>query len=191
MRVYQFRHIRRAAMSIATLQPQPPSGVGTNMTTKKMLVGAFAASALIASPVQAHKPDGDHGKKGQGQERSEQAKTKRCEARTRTYVAHGSLVSHTLTKNADGSYDGTITVKVRSANKSGKAHKGTSQTYTLDDGKVVFGKGATGAAGERVKVKGTVTRKHKHCATTATSADPGPVTVKKVTIRAPKAASKS
>ena len=181
------------------------------MTKRQILLPAVLAAAVAAAPAQAHKPEGtdkpqhpaqakgpkaDHGSKGKGT-------AKRCAVRAWSYVAHGTVdAAPALTANPDGTYDGTLVVDVTRANHHGKAHKGTTQTYTLDDAKVKFAgtpdrnaDGKVDAAdvlpGDRVKVKGKITAKRKRCATTATDPATGVVTVKKVTFKAPKAAKPS
>ena len=104
-----------------------------------------------------------------------------CTPRNHGYEATGTLVSSALTKNADGRYDGTITVNVTKANH--KAPTG-SQSYTLDNAKVKFHHGVdplVPAVGSRVKIHGKITRLNKKCPTTGFTPT---VTVKKVDINA-------
>jgi hypothetical protein len=154
-------------------------------TTKKILLPAALVAALGAVPASAHdKPghakgpqDERHQPKPQAQQTPKHAK----KAKTRAYVAHGLIQAAALTKNADGTYDGTITVDVKRTNKHGRWSKGTSQTFTLDDVKVRFGGGDTEATpGDRVTVFGRVAKVKKAKAST----DTPPATTPVVTVRA-------
>ena len=81
-----------------------------------------------------------------------------CTPRNEGYNASGTLVSAALTPGTKkGHYDGTITVDVTRANH--RASTG-SQTYTLTDARVHFGKGVDStapAAGSRVRLHGRTT----------------------------------
>lgn len=81
-----------------------------------------------------------------------------CTPRNEGYNASGTLMSATLTPGTKkGHYDGTITVDVTRANH--KAATGT-QTYTLTDARVRFGKGVDSTApapGSRVRLQGKIT----------------------------------
>jgi hypothetical protein len=141
---------------------------------KLALVGALGAF-VVAVPAQADKPA--HPPKPA----HPAPKAPDCTPHNHGFKASGTLVSSALTKNADGTYDGTITVDVKKANH--KAPTG-SQTYTLDDAKVKFHHGVdplAPAAGSRVKIHGKITRLHKKCPTAGFTPT---VTVKKVDINA-------
>ena len=134
---------------------------------KLVVIGALGAFA-VAVPAQAEKP-------------AHPSKPRDCKPHNHGYKASGTLGSSALTKNADGTYDGTITVDVKKANH--KAPTG-SQTYTLDDAKVKFHHGVdplAPAAGSRVKVHGKITHVNKKCSTAGFTPT---VTVKKVDIDA-------
>jgi hypothetical protein len=100
------------------------------------------------------------------------------------YYGRGTLVSGTLTPGAKKDhYDGTLTVDVSRANH--KAPKG-SQTFTLMDARVRFGKGVTSTtltAGDRVVLHGKITVLPRKCDSTGFTSV---ITVRNVRIRAPK-----
>jgi hypothetical protein len=160
----------------------------------RILVSAVAIVAVAAVPALAKGPDSkpDHPAQAKGP-KAEKTHGKRCKTLKKAYVASGVVESAALTKNADGSYDGTLTVAVAKTNRHGRDHKGTSQTYTLDDARVSLpdadGNGTVDAAdaqpGQTAKVIGKITvPRKKHCDTTGFAAT---VTVRKVTLRAPAA----
>jgi hypothetical protein len=167
----------------------------------RILVSAVAIIAVAAVPALAQGPDSkpDHPAQAKGPQTGKstdakaKAKAKRCKTLKKAYVASGVVEAAALTKNADGTYDGTLTVAVAKTNRHGKDHKGTSQTYTLDDARVSLpdadGNGTVDAAdalpGQTAKVIGKITvPRKKHCDTAGFTAT---VTVRKVTLRAPAA----
>jgi ribosomal protein L31 len=109
-----------------------------------------------------------------------------CTARHEGYNATGSLVTAALTPGTKKDrYDGTLTVDVTRANH--KAQTG-SQTFTLTNARVRFGKGVSNtapAAGDRVMLHGTITVLPHGC---ATSGFVPVITVRNVTIKTPKVA---
>jgi hypothetical protein len=122
---------------------------------------AVAAVALLAVPAQA-KPPAQH------------PKPDRCAPHKVGFHASGVLVSESLSQTAgagtatrrDDRYSGTVTVDVKRANHG--APKGT-QTYTLSNDRAKFYDrdhnrvADEPKAGDRVKVKGTITRLRRHC----------------------------
>lgn len=90
-----------------------------------------------------------------------------CTPRNEGYNASGTLMSSTLAPaTKKGHFDGTITVDVTRANH--KAMTGT-QTFTLTDARVRFGKGVSStapAAGSRVRVHGKLTVLPHGCSST-------------------------
>jgi len=112
---------------------------------------AVALVALVA-PVQAKNPNA-HGPK--------------CTPKAHKYKVRGTLVSGSLTKEADGTYSGDLTVHITKADHGYKSEKDTDQSYTLDHAKVHIHKGAGDAsaltAGDKVKLDGTRTRLNKKC----------------------------
>lgn len=156
---------------------------------KKLAITTALALAALAVPAAA-KDHPDHSTKAKAETehgQSHEAKTPQCKLHGAGYVAGGTLESGTLTKNADGTYDGTLTVKVSRANHHAKADKGTSRTYTLDDARVKL-HGQDGAAlkpGSRVKVQGKVSKLSQKCDQTDSTAT---TTIKRANIKDPKAA---
>lgn len=136
-----------------------------------------AASALaIAAPVTAKPPDPSHP--------AHPVKSHKCAAHKVAYTASGTFVSWATTKNADGTYTGTITVHVTKANHHATSAKGNDVTYTLANTNVVFRKTANPpAAGNRVKLIGKITEIAKRCSDHSAA---GTITVRKVDIRIPK-----
>lgn len=104
---------------------------------------------------------------------SHPGKSHKCTPRHVAYVASGTLVSQTLSKNTDGTYSGTVTVSVTHTNRHAAGDKGMTKTYTLTDGRVklavadVNGDGSVGLddlqAGDRVKLIGNITALAKKC----------------------------
>ena len=154
---------------------------------KKLALTTALALAALAVPAAA-KDHPDHGTNAKTKtEHGQDAKSHKCKAHGIAYVAGGTLESGTLTKNADGTYDGTLTVKVAQANHHAKADKSTNKTYTLDDARVNL-HGQDPAAlkpGSRVKLQGKVSKLNKTCDQTGFTAT---TTIKKASIKDPKAA---
>lgn len=159
---------------------------------KKLALTTALALAALAVPAAAkdHPGQGDeakaqHAKSEHG--KSQAAKARRCEPHGVAYVAGGTLVSGSLTKNANGTYDGQLTVQVTQANHHATADKATSKTYTLDDARVnLHGQDPVALkAGSRVKLQGRITRLNKKCEQTAFTAT---TTIKKASIKDPKSA---
>jgi len=163
----------------------------------RILVSAIAIVAVAAVPALAKGPDSkpDHPTQAKGPNVEKQhgkgAKGgKSCTPRKKAYVASGVVESAALTKNADGTYDGTLTVAVKKTNRHGRADKGTSATYTLDDARVRLPDadgngtvdGADAQAGQRVHVIGKITVLRKRCDDTGFTAT---VTLRKVVLKAP------
>ncbi len=138
-----------------------------------------AASALaIAAPVTAKPTHPSH-----PSHPAHPVKSHKCVAHKVAYTASGTFVSWAATKNANGTYTGTITVHVTKANHHATGAKGNAVTYTLADTKVVFGKTANPpAAGDRVKLIGKITEVAKKC---SDHSDAGTITLRKVDIRTP------
>ena len=144
-----------------------------------VLVGAIPASA--AKPAHpAHPAHPSHPTAGKGSGKGS------CAALNKGYYATGALVSGTVTPGAKKDrYDGMLTVDVKRANH--RARHG-SQTFTLNNARVRFGKGVSKtalAAGERVILHGKITALRHGCATSGFSPT---ITVRNVTIKAAKSA---
>jgi hypothetical protein len=113
------------------------------------------------------------------------ADSHKCVPHKVAYVASGKLVSSSLTKNADGTYSGTLKVHVTHTNHHARADKGTDREYTLDHAKVHFGHGvdpAAPAAGDRVHLSGKITELARKCDQTGFKPT---VTIHKVGIKTP------
>ncbi len=99
----------------------------------------------------------------------------KCKPHNVGYVVAGTLVSQTLTKNADGTYSGEVTVKVTHANHHATGDLGTTKTYKVEKVHVTFGladtnkDGSVGLddlkEGDRVKLIGKITALAKKCST--------------------------
>ncbi len=100
-------------------------------------------------------------------------KPHKCMAHNVAYIVSGTLVSQALSKNADGTYSGTVTVSVAHTNRHAAAAKGMTETYTLTDAHPTLAlrdtnnDGSVGlddlAAGDRVKAIGKITTLSKKC----------------------------
>ena len=159
---------------------------------KKLALTTALVFAALAGPAAAkdHSDRSDHGDKAKPKTehgQSEQAKGHKCMVHGSAYVAGGTLESGSLTQNADGSYDGTLTVKVSRANHHAQADRATSKAYTLTGARVKL-HGQDPAAlkpGSRVKLQGKVTRLNAKCDQSAFTAT---TTIKRVTVKDPTAA---
>jgi hypothetical protein len=128
----------------------------------KTAATATALAALAVVPAQGHKPS-EH-----------PSRSHKCTPHNVGFTASGKLESAALTQTQgadtdarkDDRYSGTVTVDVTKASRKGQ--KG-SQTYTLDNDRVKFydanddGTADEPKAGDRVKVKGKITRLAKKC----------------------------
>jgi hypothetical protein len=144
---------------------------------------ALAAAALASAPAWAAAaarpggvPGGPHGApgiKGKGHRGDgEHGRSRRCTAHAVGYVASGTLESESLTKNADGTYSGALSVDVTHANHHAKGDLGKRE-YTLQDARVTFGlkdidgDGVVGlgdlAAGDSVHLVGRITVLPRRC----------------------------
>jgi hypothetical protein len=133
---------------------------------RRIVIAATALAMVVAMPAQAHhdkpdKPDKPH-------------KSHKCKPHAVGYKAAGTLESESLTQTQgagtttrrDDRYSGDVTVNVKKANHHGATG---SQTYTLDNARVKFydanhdGTADTPKAGDRVRVKGKITKLAKKC----------------------------
>ena len=79
-----------------------------------------------ANPGSSHRSDkGTENTGGKGHKSG----SHKCKVHRVGYVAHGTLVSFKLEKNADGTYSGEVTVEVTRTNRHGRVDKGTTRTY--------------------------------------------------------------
>jgi hypothetical protein len=157
------------------------------MIVRKILLAAGAA-ALMSTPAWAHSGHGpgDHGNapgntpshtdKGKGHDKSGEhpGKSHKCVAHSVGYVAGGTLVSETLTKDEGAeTYSGKVEVEVTHTNHHAAADKGQKVTYEVSKAHVVFGlrdtnkDGSVGlddlAKGDRVHVIGKITAVAPRC----------------------------
>jgi len=139
-------------------------------------VGAWAPLSAAAKPTPpgraiGHARNGaDHGKgKAVGKGNS-----KGCKVHTVAYIASGVLVSEALTKNANGTYSGEVTVEVKRANHHARGELGKTVTYKVSEAHVVLGLGREAGsspsvealkAGDRAKVIGRITFLPRRCST--------------------------
>ena len=161
---------------------------------KKIILTAVAALAVAAVPALAAKPP--HPTQAQGPKSSHPtppAKSHKCKPHKVAWIVSGTLVSQSLTKNADGTYSGSVTMNVTRTNKHAKGEVGAGKTYTLTNVKARFNvpdRNASGGAsdqadlqaGDRVKLIGKVTTLAKKCDHTGFTPT---VTVRKATFSAP------
>src|SRR5215471_13752305 len=93
------------------------------------LAAGMLALTVIAVPAQAAKPP------------------PKCVPHPVSYEVSGTLTTTgSLTKNSDGSYNGTLTVNVTRTNENASADKGMTKTYTLTNAHVSFGHGVSKTA---------------------------------------------
>lgn len=142
------------------------------------ILAAVAAASLIAVPLaQAAKPDSPG--KSAAAHAAKPAKpalpatSKKCKPHNVAFNVRGVSSASALTKNADGTYDGTITLTVKRTNHHAKGDATKTVTYTLDDTRLklaVKDANADGkidttdlAAGDVVKLHGKITKLAKRC----------------------------
>jgi hypothetical protein len=119
-------------------------------------------------------------------------KSHMCMPRSVAYIVSGTLVSQTLSKNANGTYSGDVTVDVTRTNRHAAGDQGMTKTYTLTDARVklrvadIDHDGSVGlddlVAGDRVKVIASITTLSKKCDQSNFTAQ---TTIHKVTFHAP------
>ena len=135
---------------------------------RKIALVVLAIVAVVAIPAQAHSTK-SHAPK------SPQSKSHKCKPHSVGYNARGTLVSQSLTQtkgtdtpnnHGDDRWSGTLRVNVTKVNH----HAATGpQDYTLDNDRVIFydanhdGTADAPQQGDRVKVKGKITRLNRKC----------------------------
>jgi hypothetical protein len=91
----------------------------------------------------------------------------RCAPVSVDYDVAGTLATTgALVANGDGTYSGTLTVKVSATNEHARADRGATKTYTLNHAHIKFGKGVSQtapAAGSRVELLGNITKSAGKC----------------------------
>jgi hypothetical protein len=177
------------------LPSQAPSNQGTAQAPSTTPLGPPSTTPNNTdNPGSANRSShGDHGggngqgHKGNGSGNSGQSKgsdnppnkpshpghSHKCKPHKVGYVAAGTLVSQTLTKNADGTYSGEATVKVTHTNHHAMGDLGATKTYKLENVNATFGladtnkDGSVGLddlkEGDRVKLIGKITALAKKC----------------------------
>jgi hypothetical protein len=90
-----------------------------------------------------------------------------CAPHPVAYEVWGTLASAgSLTKHADGTYGGTLSVHVTRTNEHATADKGATKSYTFARAHVSFGSHvsrSTPADGSRAYLQGTITTEPKTC----------------------------
>ena len=134
---------------------------------------------------------GNEGKGNQGKP-SHPGSSHKCKPHKVAYVASGKLVSQTLTKNADGSYSGEVTVEVKRTNHHAASDQGTTKTYKPENVHVTFGLADTNGdgsvglddlkAGDRVRLIGKITALAKKCSQSGFTAT---TTIREIVFNAP------
>jgi hypothetical protein len=155
------------------------------MTIRKIML-AGAAVALMSTPAWGHpgngNGNGDHGQgpsgapgqhdKGKGRP-EHPGNSHRCVEHSVGYVASGTLIKETLTKDEGANtYSGTLEVEVTRANRHAAADMG-KKTYEVSKVHITFGladvnkDGSVGlddvVPGDRVKLIGRVTERKAGC----------------------------
>jgi len=102
---------------------------------------------------------------GRSEGKGEEGKAHRCKPHRVAYVAAGTLLSGTLTKEeGSNAYMGEVEVEVKRTNHHARADKGTTKTYTLEG---VHVRGPVPAAevaeGDRVRLIGKITVLPRRC----------------------------
>jgi hypothetical protein len=152
---------------------------------RKVVLFITCVAAVAVVPAQAKPTKPDH-----------PGKSHKCQPHTVGYNAKGTLVTATITQTAgaatpergDDRYSGSVTVDVSKANH--RAATG-QQTYALDAVRVKFYDrdhnhvADQPQAGDRVKLKGKITRLAKKCDASGFSPT---VTIRKVQFKPPKTA---
>jgi hypothetical protein len=175
----------------ATTPVGPPSTTPNNTNNP----GSANRHSGKASGI-GHKGSGDSSSKGnsgaQHGKSGTHGKSHKCVAHKVGYVASGTLVSQTLTKNTDGTYSGEVVVEVTHTNHHASADKGKTVTYTVENVHVTFGladtnsDGSVGvddlAKGDRAHLNGKITTLAKKCDQTEFKAT---TTIRKIVFHGP------
>jgi hypothetical protein len=120
-------------------------------------MAVVVGTALIAVPAQAKKPN--HGKSETHKTHAKKAPESkgRCGVKKVGWNVSGDNATFAVTKNADGTYDGTVTLTAHKANghaeNSGvNADDTTAETFNLDNTKINFGEDVTDGPDEGTDV---------------------------------------
>jgi hypothetical protein len=190
------------------LPSQAPSNQGTDHAPSTTPVGPPSTTPNNTNNPgstnrSSHGNHGNHGENGKGHKGSHGSdnpsnkpnhpgNSHKCKPHGVGYVASGTLVSQTLTKNADGTYSGEATVKVTHTNHHALGDLNTTKTYKLERVHVTFGLADTNSdgsvgpddlkEGDRVKLIGKITALAKKCSQSGFTAT---TTIRKVVFHAP------
>jgi ribosomal protein L31 len=147
------------------------------MTRTVTVVSALALAAAV--PAWAAKPP--HPTHPTQPTHASSGKNAGCTAHNEGFRAYGTLTASALTAGTSaGRYNGTLTVDVTKANHGAPTG---SQTFTLTNARVRFGKGVdltAPASGDRVTLHGKITELPHGCSTTGFTPT---ITVRDVTIK--------
>jgi hypothetical protein len=177
----------------------------SRMIVRKILLAAGAA-ALMSTPAWAHPGSGpgEHGNapgntpnhsdkgKGHGNSGAKHGKSHKCVAHSVGYVASGTLLKDTLTKDEGAeTYSGTVEVEVTRTNHHAAADKGKKVTYEVSKVHLTLGlsdtnkDGSVGlddvAMGDRVHVIGKITAIAPKCKVEFTAK----TTIRRIVVNAP------
>jgi hypothetical protein len=194
------------------LPSQAPSNQGTDHAPRTTPVGPPSTTPNNTNnPGTANRSQkGDHGGEkdaghrgnhgsdnpGHSNKPSPSGQSHQCRPHKVAYVASGTLVSQTLTKNADGTYGGELTVKVTHTNHHAAGDNGTTKAYEVENVHVTFGlidtnnDGSVGLddlkEGDRVRLIGKVTTLSRKCSQSGFTAM---TTIRRIVFHAPPVAS--
>jgi hypothetical protein len=187
------------------LPSQAPSNQGTAHAPTTTPVGPPSTTPNNTdNPGSANRSHHDNGDKGTGHrgdhgsghpgKPSHPGNSHKCKPHSVGYVASGTLVSQTLTKNADGTYSGDVTVKVTHTNHHATGDLGATKAYKVENVHVTFGLADTNKdggvglddlkEGDRVKLIGKITTLAKKCDRSEFTAT---TTIRKLVFHAPPA----
>ncbi|HEX4837683.1 MAG TPA: hypothetical protein VFV03_04070 [Solirubrobacteraceae bacterium] len=187
------------------LPSQAPSNAGTDHAPSTTPVGPPSTT-----PNNTNSPGGAHrnshanksdkgsggfnpGDKGKGNGKpSHPGQSHKCALHKVGYVASGTLVKQTLTKNADGTYSGEVEVEVTRTNHHAAADNGKTVIYKVMNVHVTFGltdtnnDGSVGlddlAKSDRVHLNGKITALAKKCNQSGFTAE---TTIRRIVFHAP------
>lgn len=133
------------------------------------------------------------GDRGKGKSKpSHPGHSHKCAPHKVGYVASGTLVKQTLTKNADGTYSGEVEVEVMRTNRHAAADEGKTIIYKVMNVHVTFGLADTNndggvglddlAKGDRVHLNGKITVLARKCDQSGFTAE---TTIRRIIFHAP------
>jgi hypothetical protein len=137
---------------------------------------------------------GNHGAENPGSSHtpSPPGQSHKCTPHKVAYVASGTLVSQTLTKNANGTYSGEATIKVTHTNHHAIGDEGATKAYKVEDVHVTFAltdtnnDGSVGLddleEGDRVRLIGKITTLAKRCSQSGFTST---TTIRRIVFHAP------